>query len=191
VAIFLVRHGETDANAARVLQTPDAELSARGREQAWRLARRLREAGVARVLSSDLRRAAQTAEALAAATGAPLELDARLQERNFGALRGRAWAELEVDVFAPDYEPPEGESWARFHARVDAAWERVAELAAATAPNLAVVTHGLVCASLATRVLRLEAGRAGPLAFANTALTIVDAAPPWRVRLLACTAHLA
>jgi broad specificity phosphatase PhoE len=67
----------------------------------------------------------------------------------------------------------------------------VAELAAATAPNLAVVTHGLVCASLATRVLRLEAGRAGPLAFANTALTIVDAAPPWRVRLLACTAHLA
>jgi broad specificity phosphatase PhoE len=39
--IYLVRHGETQGNALRVVQTPDVPLSPRGEEQARRLARRL------------------------------------------------------------------------------------------------------------------------------------------------------
>src|SRR5512143_2148507 len=69
--IFLVRHGETDANAARVVQTPDVPLSARGREQARALATRLAGEGVAHIVSSDLARADETARTIAAATGAP------------------------------------------------------------------------------------------------------------------------
>ena len=53
------------------------------------------------------------------------------------------------------------------------------------------MTHGLVCASLAQRHLRLPPGTTAPTRFGNTALTIVDAAPPWSVRRLNCTAHLA
>jgi broad specificity phosphatase PhoE len=45
--ILLIRHGETDSNAARIVQTPDVPLSARGVAQAERLARRLAGAGVA------------------------------------------------------------------------------------------------------------------------------------------------
>jgi broad specificity phosphatase PhoE len=77
-----------------------------------------------------------------------------------------------------------------FHVRVATVWPRVAELARRTAGNLAVVTHGLVCYSLALRHLTLPANVAAPLRWGNASLTIVDAETPWKVSLLNCTAHL-
>ena len=53
-----------------------------------------------------------------------------------------------------------------------------------------VVTHGLVCHSLLTRKLQLPEGLDYTGGLANTALTVIDAVPPWRVRVLGCTAHL-
>jgi broad specificity phosphatase PhoE len=77
-----------------------------------------------------------------------------------------------------------------FHDRVDRAWARVQELAAAIGGNLAVVTHGLVCRSLAARHLVLDEGVSAPERWDNTSLTIIDWPAPWRVRLLNCIAHL-
>lgn len=189
MAIYLIRHAETPLNASRVLQAPDTPLSERGRDQAGRLARRLAGRGIARILSSDYRRAQITAEALAAASGLAVELEPLLRERSFGSLRGRAYADLGLDPFAPDYTPPGGESWREFHERVDAAWERIAAEAAAGAP-LAIVTHGLVCYSLASRRLALPGAQRPVLRSGNTALTVVERIPPWRVWLYNCTAHL-
>lgn len=141
-------------------------------------------------MSSDYARAAATAEHLRQATGAPLAFEPLLQERNFGDLRGTPYSELGFDMFEPDYAPPSGETWAVFHARVDRAWARVQELAAATGGHLAVVTHGLVCRSLAARHLILADGESVPERWENTSLTIVDWPAPWRVRLLNCAAHL-
>ena len=188
--IFLIRHGETVGNASRIVQLPDSPLSPRGVAQAERLARRLVREGVARILSSDLARAMTTAEALKRATGAPLSFDPLLHERNFGDIRGTAYADLGFDMFEPDYAPPNGESWPVFHRRVDQAWARVRALATATAGHLAVVTHGLVCRSLATRHLRLADGIEAPERWENSSLTIVESAAPWEVRLLNCIAHL-
>jgi broad specificity phosphatase PhoE len=188
--IYLVRHAETASNAARVFQMPETPLSERGVEQAERLAARLSGGPIALVLASDFARAAMTAERLAAATGAPVELEPLLQERSFGALRGRPYAELGVDAFAPDYEPPGGESWPAFEARVDRAWERIRAAAARCAGELAVVTHGLVCFSLASRHLRLPPGAEPRRGFPNASLTLIEGAPPFAVTLLACTAHL-
>jgi broad specificity phosphatase PhoE len=53
-----------------------------------------------------------------------------------------------------------------------------------------VVTHGLVCRSLAARLLVLTDGEQAPERWENTSLTIVDWPAPWRVRLLNCVAHL-
>ena len=188
--IFLIRHGETVDNASRIVQLPDSPLSPRGLAQAERLARRLAGHGLAAILSSDLARARQTAERLQHATGAPLTFEPLLHERNFGDIRGTAYADLGFDMFEPDYEPPNGESWAVFHARVDRAWTRVQTLAAATEGHLAVVTHGLVCRSLAARHLVLADGTVVPERWENTSLTIVEYPAPWRVRLLNCVAHL-
>jgi probable phosphoglycerate mutase len=188
--IFLIRHGETVGNAARIVQLPDSPLSPRGLLQADRLARRLAGEGVAHIVSSDLARAAATAQALQRATTAPITWEPLLHERSFGDLRGRAYADLGLDMFASDYEPPNGESWSVFHARVDRAWERVQALAAATDGNLAVVTHGLVCRSLAARYLRLPVGAVVPERWENSSVTIIDCPAPWHVRRLNCVAHL-
>jgi broad specificity phosphatase PhoE len=191
--IYLIRHGETTYNTRRILQTPDVPLSETGLEQARRLAERLASAGVARILSSDLERAVMTARALEATTRAPIHLDALLQERNFGALRGSAYADLGFDPFAPGYEPPEGESVPRFHERVARAWSAIQEHAATAGGPLAVVTHGLVCRDLVARHLIVPpelSAAADPYRWTNTCLTHIQG-PPWTVHLLACTAHLA
>jgi 2,3-bisphosphoglycerate-dependent phosphoglycerate mutase len=190
MSILLIRHGETGSNAARIVQTPDVPLSARGIAQAERLAQRLAGEGVAAILCSDLRRAVMTAERVQAATGAPLRLDAGLQERNYGDIRGRTYASLGVDILAPEYEPPGGERWVDFHARVDATWERIIATAAATDGNLAVITHGLVCYSLALRHLQLPHDQGVAGGWNNASLTIVEARAPWAVRVLNCTSHL-
>ncbi len=187
--IFLIRHGETEGNAARIMQRPDIPLSPRGVRQAACLAQRLAEAGITAILSSDLVRAAMTAEYLERVTGAAVAFEPLLQERNFGDIRGTAYADLGFDPFDPDYAPPNGESWEVFHARVDRAWARVRE-AAATPGHLAVVTHGLVCKSLAARHLALPEGCGVPERWENASVTIVDACPPWRVALLNCCTHL-
>ena len=162
MSIFLIRHGETLGNASRTVQLPDNPLSPRGMTQAERLARRLEREGIASILSSDLARAVTTADYLRGATGAPVRYDPLLQERNFGDLRGTPYAELRFDMFAPAYTPPNGESWEVFHARVDRAWALVQQAAAAAKGNLAVVTHGLVCRSLAGRHLILPDGQEAP-----------------------------
>jgi 2,3-bisphosphoglycerate-dependent phosphoglycerate mutase len=190
VSILLIRHGETIGNASRTVQLPDSPLSPRGMAQADRLARRLAREGIGRIVSSDFARAMSTAERLSRATGAPLSFDPLLQERNFGDLRGTPYAELGFDMFEPDYTPPNGESWPVFHTRVDQAWARVQELATAIDGHLAVVTHGLVCRSLAARHLVLPDGAIVPERWENTSLTIVECPAPWRVRLLNCSAHL-
>lgn len=191
MAIFLIRHGETLGNASRTVQLPDNPLSPRGLAQAERLARRLEREGITAILASDFARAAQTAEALAGVTGVAVRHDPLLQERNFGDIRGTAYADLGFDMFEPDYAPPSGETWEVFHARVDRAWALVQVAAAATPGHLAVVTHGLVCRSLAARHLILPDGAEAPEKWENTALTVIEGpAPRWRVRLLNCIAHL-
>jgi len=196
MAIYLIRHGETDSNRARIVQVPETPLSERGRDQARRLGERLADHGIERLLASDLARAEETARAIAAVTGLSVERDPLLQERNFGDIRGTAYAALSENPFGPGYAPPGGETWAHFHARVDAAWKRIRAVAAAHTGHVAVVTHGLVLHSLVVRHLALPAGveRAPddgpPLGFGNTALSIVEALAPWRVSLLGCTAHL-
>jgi probable phosphoglycerate mutase len=171
------------------VQPPDAPLSAAGRAQAERIGARLAAAGIGRIVSSDLPRAVATAEAIARHTAASLAFDPDLQERNYGAIRGTPYAALREDIFGPDYEPPEGETWEAFHARVDRAWAKV--VAAADGPGaLAVVTHGLVCWSIVSRKVTASGAPCTSMRFGNTSLTILEGPAPWRAALVDCTAHL-
>jgi probable phosphoglycerate mutase len=189
--IYLVRHGETAFNAARILQHPATPLSERGIAQAERVAARLASVGLVQVWVSDLRRAEMTAEAIARTSGAPLARDPELAERNFGALRGRPYAELGLDPFAPDYEPPEGESWPVFHARVDRAWARIDAAARAAGGPIAVVSHGLVCHSVVSRLATLGPGLTlDGRGWRNTSVTVLEPAERWLVTLLDDVSHL-
>jgi len=190
MSIFLIRHGETASNATRILQTPDIPLNERGQAQAAQLARRLRELGIRRLLSSDHTRAAMTAEAIARACNVPIDWEQGLQERNFGDLRGQAYSDIPGDFFAQDYHPPGGESWPQFNLRVDRTWDRITRAWSSADGNLALVTHGLFCRSLVERRLELPQQAAPPRAFSNTSLTVIRSDPPWTVELLNCCEHL-
>ena len=193
MSIYLIRHGETAGNASRRLQTPDVPLNETGLEQARRLGARLSDAGIGHVLSSDLLRAHQTADALVQATDAPIELEPLLQERNFGDHRGLLYEDLPSNLFTDEYDPPGGESGDVFRARVARAWQRVLTFSTEVeaSGHLAVVTHGLVYRYLFAHHLRpRDRAEPDPPNPGNTALSIIDSAPPHKVSLLACTAHL-
>ena len=190
--IYLIRHGETASNARRIVQHTDTPLNARGALQAERLATRLADAGLTRIIASDYPRARQTAAALAQGGTVPLELTPLLRERDLGRLRGRPYAEVESLFYSPDDDPPGGETWVRFLARVSAAWARIRRAAGAggSSAGVAVVTHGLVCRALAEHHVGLEPGASAPTWFPNASVTLIDAAPPWTLRLSACVTHL-
>jgi probable phosphoglycerate mutase len=190
MTIVIVRHGETDGNAARVLQRPDVPLNARGRGQAQQLARRLVARGFVHILCSDLLRARMTAEPLAERSGLAIEESPLLQERNFGDLRGIAYAALPEDPFGPDVAPPNGETWPMFHARVADAFAFIVERRRSLDGTLVVMTHGLVCRALIERHVLVPAGAAVPERFDNTSVTELHEDAPHRVGLLNCTQHL-
>lgn len=190
MSLLLIRHGETALNVARVLQPPATPLSERGIAQADALAGRLATMGVRAILSSDLPRTLRTAEAIAAATGAPIDTTPLLRERNFGDWRGRPYDSLGVDPLTTADAPPNGESAAAFEQRVAAAFALAVHRRAALDGALAVVTHGLVLRALLAGPLRLADGMLAPAHLGNTGLSIADAHPPHRVSLLNCTRHL-
>ncbi|CAM0950335.1 unnamed protein product [Alopecurus aequalis] len=111
--VVVVRHGETSWNASRIVQGHmDPELNEIGRQQAVVVARCLStETKPAAVYSSDLKRAAETAQTIAKACGVSnLVLNEGLRERHMGNLQGVNWEDAFVqnpgafkgfDVFEP------------------------------------------------------------------------------------------
>ena len=94
--ILFARHGETDWNRERRYQGhADEPLNDVGRAQAGQLAEELRQTSISAVYSSDLRRAAETADIVAASRGLPVTLDSRLREIDVGSWQGIRHADLD------------------------------------------------------------------------------------------------
>ena len=189
MTIILIRHGETNLNRAKILQPPDTPLSELGEQQAARLARSLKGRGVDTIFSSDMKRAAQTADAIALALQLPVQYSTLLHERNFGDLRGKRYSELSIDPMDGNYLPPNGESWAQFRQRVASAFESILQLATGSGKTLAVVSHGLVIKEIVARHLQLD--QPIPEHFENTSITVFERHPPYKISQLADASHIA
>jgi len=114
-----------------------------GHRQAALLAARLKVSSprIARLISSDLSRAAQTADPIAAAIGLKIEFDPQWRERLLGDFQGKTVGERRLWTLATgDETPPGAESVAEFESRVRTAIEQI-EPPPDGAP-VAVVTHG-------------------------------------------------
>jgi broad specificity phosphatase PhoE len=132
--LLLVRHGETDWNAAGRLQGhTDRPLNEYGRRQARDLADRLSGDGIAAVYASDLARARETAEILGARLGLEVVIDPDLREKDWGTWEGLTSEERAQVEF-------EGESTEAHRERVLRAVRRIVE--AHPAESVVVVTHG-------------------------------------------------
>ena len=92
---MLWRHGRTEWNTVDRFQGhTDVDLDDVGREQAERAARLLAALSPDAIVSSDLRRASDTADALGRVSGVPVGRDPRLRETDGGRWQGRTMAEL-------------------------------------------------------------------------------------------------
>ena len=92
---YLVRHGESEANAARRFAgQSDSPLTARGRRQAETVAKELAKVKFDKVVSSDLSRTRDTAEIIARAQGVPVEIVPELREIDVGDRTGQTFDEV-------------------------------------------------------------------------------------------------
>ena len=104
--LMLIRHGVTAWNKDRRFQSnADNDLSELGREQARRLGERLKNRKITRIIASPMRRAQDTAAAIAIHHGLTVETEERLREIDYGYWEGKNSAELvaEGDPLVPYY----------------------------------------------------------------------------------------
>jgi broad specificity phosphatase PhoE len=146
--LFVARHGQTAWNREHRWQGwADPSLNAAGREEAMKLGEALAGSGIDAVLSSDLCRAAETAEIAAARLGLPVELDERLREVDVGEWSGLTSVEVEARFPEGYRRRREGRTGWEQGEELDTMAERVVSALLEIAERLAgrrvlVVTHG-------------------------------------------------
>ena len=176
IDLILIRHGETNWNVERRLQGHiDIPLNDTGLVQARALASSLQEEHLDAIICSDLKRAVQTAEAIAQAKKMRCQIYPEWRERNFGGFEGELVSTLS-ERFPVDYAdwrahkidsafPPKangestGESIRQVQARVEAALLNLCHHF--SGKKIVVVTHGgiLECAYRLAHQLPLNAPR--------------------------------
>ncbi len=198
--LFLVRHGETAANAEmRYLGSRDDPLTERGMEQAGRLADSFENLPVSAILSSPLRRALDTAAPVARKLGLRLQIDSRLREGDFGEWEGLTRREV-LDRSAeaaallvrwekdPRCTPPGGESMEAVQARM---LELVAEQAARPAQGwIVLVSHVGPIKALLAAALDLPISSVSRFFLDPATISVIDWGNPPVLRLFNSHAHL-
>jgi broad specificity phosphatase PhoE len=136
---YFLRHGETHWNRSGTTQGQlDAKLNETGIAQAERAADALAGEPIERIVASPLSRALDTAGAVAARHGLPVDTDEDLMECHLGDHQGEPHGPWLGEFFRGSYAPPGGETFDQFRARVWAAMQR----AVAGGPNTLIVAHG-------------------------------------------------
>ena len=144
--LILIRHGQTQSNLDHLLDTghPGAPLTEAGLQQAATLVDRLAAEPITAIYSSDLTRARQTAEPLAASKGLVVTEHPGLREIFAGEHdMSEDWVPyvsvLDTWHTAPESKLPEGENWPEFQERFEAAIDEIADTGVEVA---ALVSHG-------------------------------------------------
>ena len=148
--ITLLRHGETQANKATVLQGQiDSPLSTTGRQQAQQVGEQWRKVGVHfdHVISSPLQRARETAQIVTQVLGynGEIELNPLWLERSFGDLEGKTISQISqmqpsVDFFQA-FVPIGGNGESQLDLYLRAA-QALQQLVRCESQNILVVSHG-------------------------------------------------
>ena len=204
--LYLVRHGESEANVAGVLQgQTHGALTATGRDAAARLGRALASLSLAErptaIFTSDLRRAVETAEIIAEALGATPHLLPAAREWNVGVLDGLPAAALADAITrsglpAAEFAPSGGESMNQLQARAaqtlaDLAHEAADGAHAAGRERTLLVSHGDFIRMAIGAAASMPIDAANSLKLRNTSLTeLALSNGTWRVERIGDASHL-
>lgn len=158
--VYFVRHGQSDDNVAPVFQSPNSPLSAKGREQAERIAERVSNISFEALIASPFRRAKETAEAIARLTNKISEFSDLFVERIKPAgINGKPYNDPEADtlwrewvksLYTPGMRVADGENFDDLLMRADKA---LALLQERPEQSIVVVTHGYFLRAIVARVL--------------------------------------
>lgn len=150
MSIFIVRHGQCEANKAGLLNGQwDTELTDLGRRQALKTAKKIRALNIEVIYSSPLKRAHETARIIAKELGIKtIKVVEDLKERRFGILTGRPIADIKKyckNTFECDgitYFPKVAgnESFPALKKRTKEVLKQI--IAKQTDKNILIVTHG-------------------------------------------------
>ncbi|MBI4498025.1 MAG: histidine phosphatase family protein [Chloroflexi bacterium] len=184
--LILVRHGETDWNQQRRVQgMTDTPLNATGRLQAQQVAQALHGEAVAAVYSSPLRRAWETAAAVARVHGLDVQTVAALQELDQGELDGLSGAEMRArypallqqwERDATHLKLPGGESMQELQ---DRAWGAIQVIAGQhPAETVVVVSHNLAILAILCKALGLPLAHFRRLRMHVAAISRLDLRAP-------------
>ena len=147
VPFWFLRHGETDWNAQGLSQgNVDIPLNPTGQAQARSAAERLRNRGIATIVSSPLSRARVTAAIVGAALGLPVQIVDGLREVQFGMQEGQPMSDWFPDWIAGRFTPDGAESFAALRDRAVTA----VNFATSLPPLVVVVAHGALFRALRT-----------------------------------------
>lgn len=197
--VLLIRHGETDWNAAGRWQGhAPVPLNAEGLSQSAALGRHIAHNGyrIDAIYSSDLLRAVQTAGAIATPLHLPVFQDKRLREVDLGDWQGLTRAEAEAwdperfAAFNADWynvPPPEGESRNDLKRRVRAAFDDIT--ARHAGQTLVLVSHGGTLGMLIESLF----GKISRPTLSNTSITFIEQSAPdasWQLVRVAWAPHL-
>jgi ribonuclease H / adenosylcobalamin/alpha-ribazole phosphatase len=198
--LFLVRHGETAQNIQmRYLGTCDEPLTDNGMRQAQLVADALSRIPISLVVSSPLRRAADTAARIQEACGADLKLDPRLAEGSFGNWEGRTRDEVlklggnDAALLArwesdPSFSPPGGESILMIQKRIVSLVEDLT--AEHPAESVVLVSHVGPIKALLSAVLDIPLQATRRLFLDPATISVVEWGTHPLMRLFNSHAHL-
>jgi broad specificity phosphatase PhoE len=201
--LILLRHAATGANLCRpyLLQglRPDAELIEEGEVQARAAGEALRSYPIARVYSSPLKRARQTAHLIAEPLGLPVEIEPGIVEADVGWWTGLSWPEIErrwPEQYRAFHEDPEhhgypgGDNLAQVRDRALGIIEKLVQRH--PGETLLVVSHGVVNRVLLAHWTGTPLRHARRIPQENTAFNLVEfVAGVAKVVVMNSTPHLA
>ncbi len=191
--LIITRHGETEENRKGITQGQrHGTLSALGKNQAKKLALRLKKEKIDIIYSSDLARAKDTAIHIAKFhQKAKFKFTKQLRERNLGEFEGRKHSEYIIvrkDGTWSYPDPKNGESARQLRLRAKRFWQKL--LRTHSSGTVLIVAHG----GINKMLLEFLAGEnaAIPLKLKNTGVTIIKTGRTGRnkIELVDCTAHL-
>jgi broad specificity phosphatase PhoE len=177
--LVLVRHGETEWNtASRYQGQQDIPLSPQGREQVEVLAEFFRDWPLDAVYASDLKRAYDTAAAIAQVHQLPVKADIRLREYAFGVWEGLTRSEIKIkypELYYGrrqniDIQIPGGETGSQVQIR---AFQWLKEVAASNLETVIAVSHGGTIRTLIAKILDVDIIKCHRLRLDNCGFTII------------------
>ena len=179
---LIVRHGQTQWNKeGRMMGISDIPLTAEGLKQAKTVAEFLKDYPLDRIVTSPLKRAIQTAQAIHMFhVDIPLERIHDLRERSFGTLEGLTYEQANARAPQivmgslwqyPKFRPPDGESLADVTERAQTVFEGL--IRSYNGQIIAIVSHGSFIRNFLSVILKLPLEEVNKYEFVNASISVV------------------